>query len=203
MGSLTLASPDPEKRLKAAQDVFTTRDAKALPALQAQLAKESDPARRRRPEARPSVDLRDQRQRLAARPSCRDCDAEGARRSGRAKPHRRDRAKGHGSGREERGRIRLERDPYAPGYMGRGAEPLVRPFGLVGPAAGGDRPCDHLRRHGRHQHGAWRDGDARRLFDLCRADASAAVAAELVARFRHSARVYRRRARSASRSSAS
>ena len=43
MGSLTLASSDPEKRLKAAQDVFTTRDAKALPALQAQLAKESDP----------------------------------------------------------------------------------------------------------------------------------------------------------------
>ena len=43
MGSLTLASPDPEKRLKAAADVFNTRDTKALPALQAQLAKESDP----------------------------------------------------------------------------------------------------------------------------------------------------------------
>jgi len=43
MGSLTLASPDPEKRLAAAADVFRTRDAKALPALQAQLAKETDP----------------------------------------------------------------------------------------------------------------------------------------------------------------
>ena len=43
MGSLTLASPNPEKRLAAAKDVFTTHDAKALPALQAQLAKESDP----------------------------------------------------------------------------------------------------------------------------------------------------------------
>jgi len=42
-GSLTLASPDPERRLKAAADVFNTRDAKALPALQAQLAKEGDP----------------------------------------------------------------------------------------------------------------------------------------------------------------
>ena len=42
-GSLTLANPDPEKRLAAAADVFTTHDAKALPALQAQLAKESDP----------------------------------------------------------------------------------------------------------------------------------------------------------------
>ena len=42
-GSLTLASPDPEKRLAAAGDVFRTHDAKALPALQTQLAKESDP----------------------------------------------------------------------------------------------------------------------------------------------------------------
>ena len=42
MGSLTLASSDPEKRLKAAQDLFNTRDAKALPGLEAQLAKESD-----------------------------------------------------------------------------------------------------------------------------------------------------------------
>ncbi|MBV8105403.1 MAG: urea ABC transporter permease subunit UrtB [Hyphomicrobiales bacterium] len=42
-GSLTLANPDAEKRLAAAEDVFRTRDAKALPALQAQIAKESDP----------------------------------------------------------------------------------------------------------------------------------------------------------------
>ena len=43
MGSLTLANPNPGKRLAAAEDVFRTHDAKALPALQAQLAKESDP----------------------------------------------------------------------------------------------------------------------------------------------------------------
>ena len=43
MGSLTLANPDPGKRLAAAEDVFRTHDAKALPALQAQLGKESDP----------------------------------------------------------------------------------------------------------------------------------------------------------------
>jgi urea transport system permease protein len=42
MGSLTLANPDPEKRTAAAEDVFRTHDAKALPALQAQLRKESD-----------------------------------------------------------------------------------------------------------------------------------------------------------------
>src|ERR1700687_3954453 len=41
MGSLTLANPDPQKRLTAAGNVFKTRDAKALPALEAQIAKES------------------------------------------------------------------------------------------------------------------------------------------------------------------
>jgi urea transport system permease protein len=43
MGSLTLASSDPVKRVKAAEQVFNTRDLKALPLLQAQLAKEPDP----------------------------------------------------------------------------------------------------------------------------------------------------------------
>src|ERR1700678_2799538 len=43
MGSLTLANPDPGKRLAAAEAVFRTHDAKACAALQTQLAKESDP----------------------------------------------------------------------------------------------------------------------------------------------------------------
>ena len=43
LGSLTLANPDPQKRIAAAEDVFKTRDVKALPEVQAQLAKESDP----------------------------------------------------------------------------------------------------------------------------------------------------------------
>ena len=87
MGSLTLANPDPEKRLAAAEDVFRTHDAKALPALQAQLAKESDPRVAAALKLAQAVDLRHQRQRFAARPSFRDRNAEGARRPGRAKPH--------------------------------------------------------------------------------------------------------------------
>jgi len=43
VGSLTLANPDPQKRVAAAQDVFRTRNEKALPAVEAQLAKEKDP----------------------------------------------------------------------------------------------------------------------------------------------------------------
>ena len=48
----------------------------------------------------------------------------------------------------------------------RGAERLVRPVARLGAAARRDRARHHVRRHGRHQHGAWRDGDARRLHDV-------------------------------------
>ena len=47
-----------------------------------------------------------------------------------------------------------------------GAERLVRPVARLRAAARRDRACDHLRRHGRHQHGPWRDGDDRRLHHL-------------------------------------
>ncbi len=43
LGSLTLMAPDPAKRLEAAQAVFQSRDANALPALEQALARESDP----------------------------------------------------------------------------------------------------------------------------------------------------------------
>ena len=43
MGSLTLANPDPEKRIAAAEDLFKTRNVKARRVLEAQLAKERDP----------------------------------------------------------------------------------------------------------------------------------------------------------------
>ena len=70
-------------------------------------------ARRRRLEARASLDLRHQRQRLDRGPSLGDRDAEGARRPGRAEPHRRARPEGHRSRGEERRRIGAQRDPHA------------------------------------------------------------------------------------------
>jgi urea transport system permease protein len=42
MGSLTLLAPDPGRRFDAAQAVFKSRDANALPAVEAALAKETD-----------------------------------------------------------------------------------------------------------------------------------------------------------------
>ena len=88
MGSLTLASPDPEKRLKAAGEVVPrTHDEKALPALQAQLAKESDLRVVAALKLARGFDLRHQRKRFAARPSLGHRDAESARGPGRARPH--------------------------------------------------------------------------------------------------------------------
>jgi urea transport system permease protein len=43
LGSLTLSSADPEKRLAAAADVFKSHDPKGLGAIEAQIAKEKDP----------------------------------------------------------------------------------------------------------------------------------------------------------------
>jgi urea transport system permease protein len=47
MGTLTLRSPDPGKRLDAARAVFRSRDAAALPALDGAIAAEKDPGIRR------------------------------------------------------------------------------------------------------------------------------------------------------------
>jgi urea transport system permease protein len=47
LGALTLMSPDPERRLEAAHAVFKSKDASALPALEAAIAKETDPTVKR------------------------------------------------------------------------------------------------------------------------------------------------------------
>jgi urea transport system permease protein len=58
LGALTLMAPDPAKRLEAAQAVFKSRDANALPALDQAIAKETDPrVKRALIEARAAVIL--------------------------------------------------------------------------------------------------------------------------------------------------
>ena len=47
---------------------------------------------------------------------------------------------------------------------------VFRPEPGLGAGADRHRPGDHVRRHGRHQHGARRADDARRVHDLRRAD---------------------------------
>ena len=85
--------------------------------------------------------------------------------------------------------------------VGHGAERLVRALARLGAAARRDRPCHHFRRHGRHQHGPWRDGDARRLCDLRDPGSGAQLLsrpARIFAGHRRAACLHRLRARSAS-----
>ncbi len=92
------------------------------------------------------------------------------------------RARGPGiAGLSRRGRERFRRPCEGSGHQGRARYPsrsrhvvgrterLVWHFARLGPAARRHRARHHVRRDGRHQHGAWRDGDAGRLHDLCRA----------------------------------
>src|SRR5438874_150365 len=44
LGGLTLLAPDPGRRFEAANAVFKSKDANALPTLEAAIAKETDPA---------------------------------------------------------------------------------------------------------------------------------------------------------------
>jgi urea transport system permease protein len=60
LGSLTLMSPDPARRLLAAEQAFRARDASALPALEEALARESTPKIKRAfEEARAAIQLSD------------------------------------------------------------------------------------------------------------------------------------------------
>ena len=170
IGSLTLANADPAKRIEAADAVFKSRDAKALPALEAALAKRL--TRRPRPHCcKParrfcvgdnSAAVADRLAAVEALKTRADQDAELL--LGEAIDTTNSR---RGEGRRPIG-ARLRQDE--PAIVGGGAKRLVRRLRFIGVAARRHRPCDHLRRHGRHQHGAWRDGDDRRLHHLRRAE---------------------------------
>ena len=77
-------------------------------------------------------------------------------------------------------RRRRDRQPAA--AVEHRPESLLRSEPRLGAAAGGGRSGDHVRRHGGHQHGAWRDGHDRRLYDLRRAAGDAAVPAGILRR---------------------
>jgi urea transport system permease protein len=78
LGSLTLLSPDPQQRLRAAQSVFRSRDAAALPTLAEAIAKETNPRiKRALEEARAAVILSDATQPEAQRMSAAATIADG------------------------------------------------------------------------------------------------------------------------------
>ncbi len=165
LGGLTLLAADPAKRYEAAQAVFKSRDASALPTLDAALAKETDSrVKRALTEARAAVILfqadAKENDKLAAVAVIRE----------RADQDSRGLLAGLPAGQPQlvqaRRRRRHRVDRQSPRAVEQRAERLVRALARLGAAARRDRPRHHVRRDGRHQHGAWRDGDARRLHDL-------------------------------------
>jgi urea transport system permease protein len=79
LGSLTLMSPDPQQRLRAAESVFRSRDATALAPLNEALARETNPrVKRAFEDARAAVILSDASQPEAQRMAAAALIAEGA-----------------------------------------------------------------------------------------------------------------------------
>ncbi len=164
--------------LQAAAAVFTSHDPAALPALDKALAKETDPEVKRRMEQAQGGGAAVRAEGERGRPAGGGGDAAGARRSGLAQPAggagRAVRA--GGGGRRRRGGL----DRSHPADLEPRAERLLRHQPGFRAAAGGGRPGDHLRRHGRHQHGARRDGDDRCLRDVRRPATDACLSAVAV-----------------------
>ena len=162
LGGLTLLSPDAGKRFEAAQAVFKSKDPALLPTLDTAIGKETDQrVKRALQEARAAVILlmadAKEADKVAAIGVIRDRGDQDSR-GLLARPARQPELKacsGCSRGHHRHGQ--------PAGGLECGAEPLVRAVARLGAAAGGDRPCHHLRRDGRHQHGARRDGHARRL----------------------------------------
>ena len=166
---LTLGASDPAVRLAAAENMFRNPDAAAIGALDAAIAKETDArVKARLEQARASAVLvsdlpeTDKLAAIAVLGARGDREALSLLTSFEASAQ--------GALKDAATEADLGHREHARRVVGR-AEHLVRHFARLGAAAGGNRACHHLRRHGRHQHGAWRDGDARRLHDLRRARA--------------------------------
>ena len=165
LGGLTLLSPDPAKRIAAAQSVFKTHDESQLPVIDGALAKETNKAAKAAfTEARAAI--------LLFKPDATEVEKLEAIAIIKARGDQEAMALLTGLGRrpaaavaQRRGQ-RDRRDPEQSRAVVDGAERLVRPVARLGAAARRDWPRHHLRRDGRHQHGPWRDGDDRRLHHL-------------------------------------
>ena len=196
LGSLRLFAPDAAIRLDAAEAVFHSHDPAALPALERALAHESDAGVKRRMEQARAAALLFADDSKRRRPAGRDRRAARARRHRQPQPARvAVRPAARGDARPPRPRsTAIDRNLQLWSI----AQSVY--YGLsagLGAAAGRGRPRDHLRRHGRDQHGAWRDGDDRRLRDLHGAAVHSRAARRAVRRQpadRCAARVHRRRA---------
>ena len=165
LGGLTLLSPDPAKRIQAAQSVFKTHDEAMLPLVDEALKNETVKAARLAfTEARAAI--------LLFKPDATDAEKLEAIATIKARGDQEAMALLTGLTGDQPAAIverRGERDgghSAQPRAVVDGAERLVRAVAGLGAAARGHRSRHHLRGDGRHQHGPWRDGHDRRLCHL-------------------------------------
>ncbi len=165
LGGLTLLSPDPAKRIAAAQSVFKSHEESALAVIDGALAKETNKgAKAAFTEARAAI--------LLYKPDATEVEKLEAVAVVKARGDQEAMALLTGLRQRCAAQCRARRgqrdrlDPEQPRDVVDGAERLVRPVARLGAPACGDRAGDHLRRHGGHQHGPRRDGDDRRLRNL-------------------------------------
>ena len=168
LGNLTLLSPDPNKRFDAAQAVFKSRDANALPALEQAIAKETVArVKRALSEARAAIILYTETSaesdKIDAIALIRDRGNDEALALLRGLPTSTPPAV-----------KQLAADAIAGIERSMAAWETVR-NAWFGAAARRHRPRDHVRRDGRHQHGARRDGHAGRLYNVRRSTNHAGV----------------------------
>ena len=172
----TLSSPDPAVRLAAVSEMHAlARRGEHRAAARSESAVETDAgvkdgdrdragagrARQRRPQGAPRRD-RDARRAGSGR-KC--ATASPACSSNRRRHLRRERRGRQAGGR----RARCARIDRVAHVLLRHRDAVLRAEPRLGAGAGRHRAGHHLRRHGRHQHGARRADDARRLHDLRRA----------------------------------
>ena len=167
IGQLGLFAPDPSARRRAVTAISSQPTPVGEAMLRQALAKEADPdTKAAMLDALARFDLADAdpAKRLAAVEALADSNDPNVK--GMLDPARQIRT-GPQSARRRRQGGDLDRLP-AWGHRHR-RQPVRRAFARQHPAARRDRPRHHLRRDGRHQHGAWRDDHARRLHHLRRA----------------------------------
>ena len=155
---------DPEKRRRAISRSSSPATPPQLPLVDAALAREADTDRAALEAARAAIVLL-----KADAPAADASPPSSTSRAAATRTRRRScaRCPGRHAGRLRR-RCRVGRDDHRAEAraLGLRAERRLRHQPRLGPAARRRRPRHHLRPDGRHQHGPWRDGDARRLHDL-------------------------------------
>lgn len=161
-----LNSQDPAKRLQAAETIYKAQDASALPAIEARLEKEQDEqVIAFLQEARAGLTLTSDASEEAKLSAIAILREKGGRQALSILTETAKTSDGNVKEAASRAVVAIERMLA----IWNGIQNVWYGLSLVRFALGIHRPCHHLRRDGRHQHGPWGNGHDRRLYHIHRA----------------------------------